>query len=85
MRYQENPEILRESQKRRYQEKMKGCGSVQNFLQHVKQGPYYICTICHQSLYRCSVRLFKYEKYQILCAELYHPMKTFDEKMIVWM
>lgn len=51
---------------------------VKNFLQHVKQGSYYICTISHRSLYQRGVRLFKYEKYHMLTANLY-PMKSFDE------
>ena len=34
-------------------------------------------------MYQRSVRLFKYEKYQILCAELFHPMKSFDEKLYI--
>ena len=77
MRYQENKRISNTKglSKKRYQEKTKGCGRVQNFLQQVKQGPYYICTICHRSLYRRSDRFFKYEKYYILCTELHHPVK----------
>ena len=27
--------------------------------------------------------LFKYEKYHILCAELHHPAKSFDEKLYI--
>ena len=30
-----------------------------------------------------SIRLFKYKKYYILCAELYHRVKLFDEKLYV--
>ena len=52
--------------------KWKNCVKVQNFLQQVKQGLYYICIIYH---------LFKHEKYPILTAELYHPVKSFDEKL----
>ena len=46
-----------------------------------KAGTYYICTICHQSQH--SVKLFKHEKYHILTAELYHPVKSFDEKLYI--
>ena len=43
----------------------------------------YICTTSHQSLYQCSVRLFKHEKYHILTTELYHPVKSFDEEFYI--
>ena len=36
--------------------------------------------MCHQYLYKCSVRLFEYEKYHILTAELYCLVRSFDEK-----
>ena len=51
------------------------------FLQQVKQG-YYICTICHWSLYQRSVRFFNHEKFQILTSEFYHSVK-FDEKLCI--
>ena len=70
--YQENPEILNYQEKKRYDK-------VENFLQQLKQQPYYICTICHRSLYQHCVRLFKHEKYDILTADLYNPVKSFDE------
>ena len=38
------------------------CDKIDNFLQQVKQGSYDICTVCHRSQDRGSVRLFKYEK-----------------------
>ena len=54
---------------------------VEKYLLQVKQGPYYICTIFHQSLYQPSVKLLKHKKYHILTAELYDPGKSFDEKL----
>ena len=78
-RYQENPEIHNKYRKERYQEK-KRLRNIENFLQQIKQGPYYICTVCHRSLYQRSVRLFKPEKYHVLTADLYHPVKSYDEK-----
>ena len=45
----------------------------------IRQDPYFICTVCHQCLYKCSVRLFEHEKYHILNAELYCPVRSFDE------
>ena len=56
---------------------------VEHFPEQVKQGSYYIFTICHRSLYQRSVKLFKHEKYYILTAELYHPKKSFDEKLYI--
>ena len=53
------------------------------FLQELKQGPYYICAVCHQSLYLRSFRLFKQEKYHILSEELYNPVKLFDTKLYI--
>ena len=82
LRYQENTEIPREYKKEipRKDERMwqgSECSA------EVKQGPYFICAICHQSLYQCSVRLFMYEKYLILRAELHHPVKSFNEKLYI--
>ena len=67
--------------KKKKKKKKKSCGNVENFPQQVKQGIYYICTICHGSLHQLSVRLFNYEKYNILIAELNNPVKPFDEKL----
>ena len=65
------------------QENKKNCDKVMYFLQEVKQGPYYICTVCHRSLYLRSGRLFKQEKYHILTEELCHPVKSFDTKLYI--
>ena len=70
--------IIRNVKKRK-----KSCDKVENFLQQVKQGHYYICTIYHGGLYQRSVRFFKHEKYQILTSELYHLVKSFDEKRYI--
>ena len=65
------------------QKNKKHCGKVENFLQQVKQGPFHICTVCHRSLYQRGVRLFNYEKYDVITAELYHGVKLFDEKLYI--
>ena len=75
--------LIKKYQKQNYQENKKNCGKVDSFLQQVKQGPYYVCTICHRSLYQGSVKLCKHEKYNFLITELYHPMKSFDEKLYI--
>ena len=41
-------------------------------MKQVKQGLYNIYKICRQILYHQSIRLFKYDKYHILCTELNH-------------
>ena len=47
MRYQKMKKNQVNITKKWYREKMEGCGRVQNFMQQLKQGPYYTCTICH--------------------------------------
>ena len=49
----------------------------------IKQEASYICTICHQRLYQQSIKLFEHEKYPIVTAEMYHLMKSFDEKLYI--
>ena len=39
--------------------------------------------MCHRRLYQHIDKLFKHEKYHILTAELYHPVKSFDEKLYI--
>ena len=72
---------IKKSGIRNVKKRKKGCDKVENFLQQVKQCPYYICAMCHQSLYQRSFRIFKYEKYQILTSKMYHPVNSFDEKL----
>ena len=66
--------IIKKSGIRNAKKKKKSCERL-NFLQQVKQGPYYICTICHGSLSQGVVWFFKDEKYQIVTLELYDPVK----------
>ena len=56
---------------------------IKNFLQQVKQGPYYICAIDHLCPYQCIVSFFRHEEYQILIAELYDLVESFDEKLYI--
>ena len=39
--------------------------------------------MCHRCLYKRSVRLFEHEKYNILTAELYRSVKSFDGKIYI--
>ena len=62
--------------------KNKKClNKVEKFCQQTRQGPHFICTVCHPCLYKHSVRLFEHEKY-ILTAELYCPVRSFIKKLI---
>ena len=72
--------LIKKYQNQRYQENKKNFDKVHSFLQQVKQG-LYIGTICQRSLYQRGVKLCKNEKYKILTPELYHPVKSFDEKL----
>ena len=53
------------------------------FCQQIRQGTYFICAVCHQCLYKRSVRLFEHEKYHILTAKCYRPVRSFVEKIYV--
>ena len=63
--------------------KKKCLNKVEKICQQIRQGPYFICTVCHRCLYKRSVRLFEHEKYNILTAELHRPVRSFDEKIYI--
>lgn len=79
-----NVEPKRQSKKEAYAQdkgKMtKHCNlhnKVQNLLLQIWKGPDYICTVSHQSLNKCSVKLFHQEKYQVLqVTEFLDPNKV---------
>ena len=64
--------------------KKKRSDKVENFLQQVKEATYYICTVRHRSLHQRSAILFKHEKYYIINAKVYHPVKSFHEHLYFW-
>ena len=68
--------------KKMHKNNKKCLSKIEKFCQKIRQGPYFICTVCHwyQRLYKHSVRLFEHEKYHIPTAELYCPVRSFDEK-----
>ena len=39
--------------------------------------------MCRRCLYKRSVRLFEHEKYNILTAEMYRSVRSFDEKIYI--
>ena len=82
-RYQENHKKCQKIRQLKFQGNRRSCDKVDNFLEQVKKGLYYICTIHHRRLYRHIVTLFKQKKYHILIAELFDPLKTFDENLYI--
>ena len=77
-KYDKNPEPEKENRKKMHKRNKKCLSKVEKFCQQIKQGPHFICTVCHQCLYKHSVRLFEHEKYHIPTSELYCPVRTFD-------
>ena len=49
---------------------------VKKFCQETKQGPYFICRVCHWYF-------FEQEEYHILTSELFCPVRSFDEKIYI--
>ena len=85
--YWEKTEILKYKDnitKRGTKKRKKRYDKVKNFLQQVKQRSYYLCTIGNRSAYQWSVKLFKHGSYRILTAKLYHPEKSFEEKLYIY-
>ena len=66
--------------KKMYKKSKKCLSKVEKFCQQIRQGPYFIFTVCHWCLYKRSVRLFEHQKYNILTAELDPLVRSFDEK-----
>ena len=62
------------------QEKDKRFHKAEKF--HLEE-PYYICAVCHHSLYQHSVRLFHNQKYNVLTSEMHHPATLFNGKVYV--
>ena len=78
--YKENPESKKEYQRKKKQGKKKVFNKAEKFHQQIRQGPYYICTVCHHCLYQHSARLFHDQKY-VLNWELHHPVTSFNSKI----
>ena len=66
------------------QKRNKKClNEVAKFSQQIRQDPYFICIRCHRCLHKRSARLFEYEKYHILTAELYCLVRSIDGKIYI--
>ena len=63
--------------------KNKKCSNkVEKFCYQMRQGFYFIYTVCYQCLHKHIVKLFEHEKY-ILTTELYCPVISFDEETYI--
>ena len=80
--YQNNPEIYK-----KYQKEVPGMSKNKYIIRlsisfnKLNKDSIIFYTICRRSLYQRSVRLFKHEKYHILTAQMYHPLKSFNTKL----
>ena len=66
-----------------YKMNKKCSNNVEKLCQQIRQGPYFICGVCHRGSYKGSARLFELVKYNILPVELYCPVKSFDKKSYI--
>ena len=82
-KYENNPKPKTENRKKMHKKNKQCFNKVEKFFQQIRQCPYFICRVCHWCLYKCNVRLFEHEKYQIITAELYCPVRSFDEKTYI--
>ena len=44
---------------------------ISKFQNRIKEGPYYICSVCNRLLYKKSVKLLKRKKYSLVPKTLY--------------
>ena len=51
------------------------------FQNKIREGPYYICSVCHRILYRKTVMLLKENKYSV--HRLFTEIKSFDDKQYI--
>ena len=51
------------------------------FQNKIREGPYYICSVCHRVLYRKTVMLLKENKYS--AHHLFTEIKSFDDKQYI--
>ena len=57
---------------------------ISQFRQKIKQGPYYVCTVCHRMLYRKSVLIFNKQKH-VNCniQNIFTDKFSFDNKKYI--
>ena len=64
-----------------YKKNRKCLNNLEHFRQQIRQGSYFIRTLSHRRLYKCSIRLF--EQY-ILTGEQHCLVRSFYEKTYVY-
>ena len=53
------------------------------FHSRIKEGPYYICSVCNRLLYRKSVKLLEKKKYSLVPKILFTNIASFDNKQYI--
>ena len=53
---------------------------ISRFHNKIKEGPYYVCSVCNRLLYRKSVMLLQKNKYINVNEILFTDIKSFDDK-----
>ena len=53
---------------------------ISKFQSRIKEGPYYICSVCNRLLYRKSVKLLEKTKYSSVPKTLFTDIASFDNK-----
>ena len=56
---------------------------ISKFHSRMKEGPYYICSICNRLLYRKSVKLLEKKKYSLVPKTLFINIASFDNKQYI--
>ena len=78
--YKQNTEKRKAYERNKYKVNKKSIKRVEKFCRLIRNGPYYICTVCERSLYEHSVQVFRKEKYNNFTTE---HVKSFDDKIYV--
>ena len=53
---------------------------ISTFKNKIKEGPYYVCSVCNRLLYRKSVVLLQKHKYNNINENMFTDIKSFDHK-----
>ena len=56
---------------------------ISKFHSRIKEGPYYICSVCNRLLYRKSVKLLEKKKYSLVPKTLFTNIASFDNKKYI--
>ena len=56
---------------------------ISKFHSRIKEGLYYICSVCNRLLYRKSVKLLEMKKYSLVPKTLFINIASFDKKQYI--